>query len=175
MAVIGGEAQLIFGGSDGQVWSIQPRTGKALWHYPLSTHGLNVSPLVVGDTVYMAHSLENMVGTTKGGVVAIDAKLRGDLAGKEKWITYNIAGFTSAPIMVDGKLWVIDQGAKLYVLDPATGKQIGPKKALGARMSGSPLYADGKVYVATESGQWYVLKPNGDGVEIVHKLRLERR
>src|SRR6185295_15652318 len=85
-AVIDGEAQLIFGGSDGQVWSMQPRTGKVLWHYPLSMHGMNVSPLVVDDTVYMAHSLENMQGTTKGAVVALDAKMRGDLKDKEKWI-----------------------------------------------------------------------------------------
>ena len=41
-------------------------------------------------------------------------------------------------------------------------------------MSGSPIYADGKVYVCTESGQWYILKPKGNGVEIVHKLRLNR-
>jgi outer membrane protein assembly factor BamB len=172
--VIGGEAQLIFGGADGHVWSLQPRTGKPLWHYPLSMHGLNVSPLVVGDTVYMAHSLENVVGTIKGGVVAIDAKLRGDLTGKEKWITYNIPVFTSAPIMVDGKIWVIDQGAKLYVLDPETGKQIGNKVALGSRMSGSPLYADGKVFVGTESGQVYILEPNGDKVKKTHMVRLNR-
>ncbi len=172
--VIGGEAQLIFGAADGQVWSFQPRTGKPLWHYPLSMHGLNSSPLVIGDTVYMANGWENMVGTTKGSVVALDAKLRGDLTGKEKWITYNIPASKSSPIMVDGKIWVVDDGAKLFVLDAATGEQVGAKKALGSRMAGSPLYADGKVYVATESGQWYILRPKGDGVETVHKLRLNR-
>jgi outer membrane protein assembly factor BamB len=173
--VIGGEAQLIFGGADGHVWSLQPRTGKALWHYPLSIHGLNTSPLVVGDMVYMANGWENIVGTTKGSVVALDAKLRGDLTGKEKWITYNIQATTSSPIMVDGKIWVIDYGAKLFVLDPATGEQIGPKKALGSRMSGTPLYADGKVYLCTEGGQWKILKPKPDGgVEVIHDLRLRR-
>ncbi len=173
VAVIDGEAQVIFGGSDGRVWSMQPRTGKVLWNYPLSMHGLNVPPLVVGDTVYMAHSLENMVGTTKGAVVAIDAKMRGDLTGKEKWLTYNIRAFTSGPIMVDGKVWIIDEGAKLFVLDAETGKQLS-KKALGSRQWGTPLYADGKVYTATESGKWYILKPKGDGVEVVHTLRLNR-
>lgn len=173
IAVIDGEAQMIFGGSDGQVWSMQPRTGKVLWHYPFSMHGLNVSPLVVGDTVYMAHSLENIVGTTKGAVVAIDAKLRGDLTGKEKWITYNIPDFTSAPVMVDGKLWVVDQGAKLYVLDPATGK-ITTRVGLGSRMSGSPVVADGKIYLGTESGQVFILEPEGDQVKKLHMVRLNR-
>jgi outer membrane protein assembly factor BamB len=174
LAVIDGEAQLIFGGADGHVWSFQPRTGKPLWHYPLSTHGLNSSPLVLGDDVYMTNGWENIVGTTKGSVVKFDAKLRGDLSGKETWITYNIPASKSSPVMVDGKVWVIDDGAKLYVLDAETGEQVGGKKALGSRMAGTPLVADGKVYVATESGQWYILKPGDNGPEIIHKHRLNR-
>ncbi|HMO85943.1 MAG TPA: PQQ-binding-like beta-propeller repeat protein, partial [Lacipirellulaceae bacterium] len=174
VAVIDGEAQLIFGGADGQVWSLQPRTGKVLWHFPLSKHGLNSSPLVIGDTVYMANGWENLVGTFKGSVVALDAKLRGDLTGKEKWITYNILASKSSPIMVDGKLWVIDDGAKLFILDPETGEQVASRIAIGSRMSGSPLHADGKVYVGAESGQWAILRPTDDGAEFVHKLRLNR-
>jgi outer membrane protein assembly factor BamB len=172
VAVIGGEAQLIFGAADGHVWSMQPRTGKPLWHYPLSMHGLNVSPLVIGDMVYMAHGWENVQGTTKGGVVALDAKLRGDLTGKEKWFTYNILCSKSAPVMVDGKLWVIDDGAKLFVLDPETGKTIVRRFPLGSRMAGSPLVADGKVYVGAESGQVHILKPNGNKVQKLHSVRL---
>ena len=41
----------------------------------------------------------------------------------------------SSPVMVDGKLWVVDDGAKLHILDPETGEQIGHKKALGTRMA----------------------------------------
>ncbi len=175
IAVIDGEAQLIFGASDGQVWSIQPRTGKPLWHYPFSLHGLNVSPLVVGDMVYMTHAWENMVGTTKGGVVAIDAKQRGDLTGKEKWFKYHVLAGKSAPVMIDGQLWVVDDYAKLFRFDPETGEQIGKRLALGSRMAGSPLVADGKVYIATETGRVHILKPNGDDVERPSKeVRLNR-
>ncbi len=171
ITTIGGEAQLIFGCADGAVWSLQPRTGKPLWNYPFSMHGLNGSPLVVGDTVYAAQGLENMVGTTKGGVVAIDAKQRGNLAGKEKWLDYNILASKSSPIMVDGKVWVVDDGSKLYMLDPETGRTIA-KKALGTRQGSTPLAADGKVYMCTASGIWYVLKPDGDGVQVLQKMRL---
>jgi outer membrane protein assembly factor BamB len=165
ITVIDGEAQLIFGAADGQVWSIQPRTGKALWHYPLSMHGLNVSPLVVGDMVYMTHGWENMVGTTKGGIVAIDAKQRGDLTGKEKWFNYHVLASKSSPVWVDGQIWVVDDTAKLFRFDPETGSQIGNRLALGSRMAGSPLVADGKVYIATESGIVYILKPDGENLK----------
>ena len=169
--VVGGEAQLIFGSSDGGVHSMQPRTGKLLWSFPFSRHGIDVSPLVVDDTVYISHRLENTAGTVMGGTVALDAKLRGDLTGKQKWLTYGVVAGKSSPIMVDGKLWQIDDRAKVKMMDPATGKIVGTK-GLGAAQHSTPLYADGKVYACTVSGQWYVLKPTDKGAEIVHKLRL---
>ena len=173
VGVVGGEAQLIFGAADGMVWSLQPRTGKMLWNYPLSIRGLNVSPLVSGGMVYTSHSEENLTGTTSGAVVALDAKLRGSLAGKAKWLTKGIMSGKSSPVMVDGKLWTIDDRAKLHILDPETGKEVG-KKALGAVMRSTPVAADGKVYACTNSGQWYILKPSGNGAEIIHKLRLPK-
>ncbi|MCA9235114.1 MAG: PQQ-binding-like beta-propeller repeat protein [Planctomycetales bacterium] len=171
VAVIGGVRQLVFGAGDGEVWGFQPRTGVHLWHYPFSRRGLNVSPLVVGDTVYMSHSEENMVGNTMGAVVAIDATQRGDLTDKDKWLAYEVMAGKSSPLMVDGKLWVVDDRAKLYVLDPETGRQV-TKKALGTVMRSTPVYGDGKVYACTNTGRWYILKPNGNNIEFVHRLRL---
>jgi outer membrane protein assembly factor BamB len=171
VGVVGGEAQLIFGGADGRVWSMQPRTGKVLWSFPLTRRGINTSPLVVGTTVYASHSEENVTGATLGAVAAIDATLRGDLAGKEKWFTYAVMSGKSSPVMVDGKLWTVDDRAKLNILDPADGKLLG-KVALGAVMRSTPVYGDGKAYVCTNSGQWYILKPTARGADKIHKLRL---
>jgi outer membrane protein assembly factor BamB len=170
--VVGGEAQLIFGGADGRVWGFQPRTGKALWNFPLSRRSINASPIVVGNMVYCGHSEENLVGSTQGSVAAIDATLRGDLTGKEKWNSLTLMSGKSSPVMVDGKLWIVTDGAKLQILDPETGELAGRPKALGTVMRSTPVYADGKVYLCTNTGIWYVLKPKGVGVEVVHRLRL---
>ena len=43
---IGGQQAVVFSSGDGEVWAIQPRTGKHIWHYPFSRAGINVSPLV---------------------------------------------------------------------------------------------------------------------------------
>lgn len=172
LATFAGQKALVFGSGDGGVWAIQPRTGKELWHYPISRRGLNVSPLVVGDTVYSSHSEENVVGTAMGAAVALDGTMSGDLTGKEKWFDYQVMAGKSSPVMVDGKLWFVDDGAKLQILDPSTGKRVF-RKALGTMMRSTPLVADGKVYLCTNSGRWYILKPTESGVEIVHKLHLD--
>src|SRR4029079_3713408 len=169
--VVGGEAQLIFGSGDGKVWGFQPRTGTPLWNFPLSVRSINTSPIVVGTTVYCGHSEENIVGSTQGSIVALEATLRGDLSGKEKWNAYTLMAGKSSPVMVGDQLWAVTDGAKLQVLDPKTGKQIG-KKSPGTVMRSTPVYADGKVYLCTNSGIWYVLKPTDGEPKIVQRMRL---
>lgn len=171
LCVLGGQAALVFGSGDGAVWALQPRTGVPIWHYPLSRRGLNTSPLVVGDTVYMSHSEENTVGSTMGAVVALDGSLSGDLTGKEKWIQYELMVGKSSPVMTDGRLCVVDDRAKIYLLDPETGERI-TRKALGTAMRSTPLVADGKLYVCTNAGRWYVLESSGDKINVLDKLRL---
>ncbi len=172
IATLGGQAAMVFCSGDGAVWALQPRTGEPIWHYPLSgKRGVNISPLVVGDTVYASHSEENVVGNTMGSLVSLDGTLSGDLTGKENWQQFEVMVGKSSPIMVDGKLWVVDDRAKLLIYDPLTGERIA-RKALGTAMRSTPLYADGKVYLCTNNGRWYVLQPTKAGVKVLHKLRL---
>jgi outer membrane protein assembly factor BamB len=88
VAVINGQAALVFGSGDGALWALQPRTGKPIWKYQFSRRGLNVSPLVSGDRVYAGHSEENIDDTTMGSLVAIDPQAEGMIGpGGEKDIT----------------------------------------------------------------------------------------
>ena len=57
---------------------------------------------------------------------------------------------------------MVTDGAKLQILDPATGEPA-RKTGLGTVMRSTPVYADGKVYLCTNSGIWYALKPKPDG------------
>ena len=173
---LGGQAAMVFASGDGSVWALQPRTGEPIWHFPFSRRGINVSPLVVGNMVYASHSEENIVGTTMGSVVAINGTQKGDLTGKEKWQAYEVMAGKASPIMVDGKLWVIDDRSKLWIFDPETGKALVRRKAFGKDkvMRSTPLYADGKVYVPTNNGHWYVLQPTdtAKGFKVLEKMRL---
>lgn len=169
---IGGQAAIVFASGDGGLWAIQPRTGKHLWHLPLSRMGISTSPLVTPDgTVYISHSEENTFGNTMGAVVALDGKQSGDLTGKELWRQFEIMAGKSSPILVDDRLYVVDDRAKIYSFDAKSGKQIGMKK-LGAASRSTPLFADGKIYYCSNAGQWYIMKPTDAGLEIIHRLRL---
>jgi len=176
ITTLAGQAAMVFSSGDGAIWALQPRTGERIWHYPFSRRGVNVSPLVVGDTVYASHSEENIVGNTMGSVVALDGTLRGDLTGKEKWRAFEVMAGKASPIMVDGKLWVVDDRSKLWIFDPETGEALVKRKAVGKDkvMRSTPLYADSKVYLPTANGHWHVLEPTNTSkrFKVLNKMRL---
>lgn len=169
---IAGQQALVFASGDGEVWAMQPRTGRPIWHYPFSRAGINVSPLVATDgKVYVSHSEENMVGNSMGAVAALDGTKSGDLTGTELWSHLQVMAGKASPVLFDGRLYVVDDRAKMFIYDAESGKLVG-RKALGSVMRSTPLVADGKIYVCTNNGQWYILRPTERGVEEVHKLRL---
>lgn len=173
---LGGQAAMVFGSGDGEIWALQPRTGERIWHYPFSRRGVNVSPLVVGNIVYASHSEENVIGNTMGSLVALDGTMQGDLSGKEKWQAFEVMAGKSSPVMVDGKLWVVDDRAKLWIFDPDTGEVLVKRKAVGKDkvMRSTPLVADGKVYMPTANGHWQVVEPanTSKGFKVLDRMRL---
>ncbi|MGD9635355.1 MAG: PQQ-binding-like beta-propeller repeat protein [Pirellulales bacterium] len=172
VTMIDGQAALVFASGDGEVWALQPRTGKPLWHYPMSGSGMNVSPLVAPDgTVYISHSEENRVGSSMGAVVALDGKKSGDLTGTELWQELQVMAGKSSPVILDDRVYFVDDRAKLYIYNAKTGEFIA-RKALGTSMRSTPLVADGKLYLCTMEGRWYVLKPTKTGVKVIQQLRL---
>lgn len=174
VTVIDGRAMLIFGSGDGQVWAMEPRTGREIWHYDLSRRGINTSPLVVGKKVYAGHGEENVDGLSMGALAAIDATLSGEIAeGEEIWKAMELRIGKSSPLLVDDRLYVVDDSAGLYVLDPDTGEQVAKRTKLGTMMRASLLYADGKIYACSANGRCYILVPDEDkGVKIIHRVRL---
>ena len=174
LTTLAGRLALVFGSGDGAVWALQPRTGEPLWSFELSRRGLNVSPLVVGDNVFTGHSEENIIGTAMGAVVAIDGSGSGDITDTgELWRLDELMAGKSSPVMVDDRLVVIDDRAKLYVLDAETGEQIGDDLRLGTVMRSSPLYADGKLYVCSANGRWQIVEMDpDDGPQTLAKGKL---
>jgi hypothetical protein len=77
------------------------------------------------------------------------------------------------PVVLGDRVYFVDDGAKVYAFDKASGEPVGkPVKLLGTIVRGSPLVADGKLYVCSTSG-WHVLEPTKDGLKFVHRMRLD--
>jgi outer membrane protein assembly factor BamB len=168
-----GEAAVVFGSGDGGVHAFQPRTGKRLWWYDVTSRGINTTPLVVDGKVYCGHSEENLDDTKMGAVFCLDGTKRGNLnEDGEVWRVKELFFGKCAPLMIDNLLYVIDDRAKLHILNPETGETVGFER-LGTVQRSSPLYADGKIYTCTADGRFYTLKPDGKGgVEILHRMRV---
>lgn len=172
LAVINGELQMVFASGDGGVYGFQPRTGKKLWSYDMSGHGVNTSPLVVGDKVFCGHSEENLDSTDMGAVVCLDATQRGVIE-KPVWKSNGFFVGRCSPVALDGRLYVVDDRAKMWCLNMETGEQIGEEVRLGTMMRADMLVADGKIYANEVNGRGYILEPTAGGAEITSRVRLK--
>ncbi|MCE9553769.1 MAG: PQQ-like beta-propeller repeat protein, partial [Planctomycetes bacterium] len=180
VSVIGGQAALVFGSGDGGIWAFQPRTGVPIWKYQASKRGINTSPMVVGDRVYVGHSEENINDTTMGNFLAINGAASGkpmptggtDITDSGAvWEIRECNVGKSSPVPIGDRIVAVDDRAKLFVYDAASGKEVA-RKSLGTSMRSSPLVADGKIYCCTTDGRWYTLRLDGDKVVVLQTLRL---
>jgi outer membrane protein assembly factor BamB len=174
LAVLDGQAALVFGSSDGSVWNFQPRTGKPVWNFRLSRRGINSAPLVVGDQIWISQAEENLDNTSMGSVTSFRGIGSGDIT--ESAATWQVKGVTagkSMPVVIGDRVYVVDDGAKVHVFDRATGDRVGrPLKLLGTIARGTPLVSGGRLWVCSTSG-WHVLEPTADGLKFVDRRRLE--
>ena len=174
LAALGGQAALVFGSSDGSVWNFQPRTGKAVWNFKLSRRGLNVAPLVDGGDVLISQAEENLDNTSMGSVTRFKGTGAGDItATNAVWQRKGVMDGRSMPVALGERVVFVDDGAKVYAFDKATGEPVGkPVKLLGTIVRGSPLVADGRLFVCSTGG-WHVLEPTADGLKFVNRMRLD--
>jgi hypothetical protein len=144
-----------------------------IWKYDASVRGINTPPLVVGNTVYCGHSEETVADkTVMGSLFRIDGTGKGDVTqSKQTWSIPKIMVGRSQPLLIGDRLYCIEDGGLMYVLDSEAGKEIGRQK-LGTIMMGSAVYGDGKIY-AGERSNFYVLQPSDRGVRVVKRVRFD--
>ncbi len=165
IAEVAGRRLLISGNGDGWVYAMEVATGKTIWSFQLSKRGINVTPVVSGNTVFISHSEENLDAPTMGRMVAIDATGTGDVTKThEKWrIDEMGAGFPS-PVYHEGVVYQVDNSANLHAIDAASGT-VKWSHSVGTVGKASPVVADGKIYLSETNGRFHILKPGPDGVE----------
>lgn len=176
LTVIDGQAAIVTGAGDGSIYAIQPRTGKIIWRFDASTRGINTPPIVIDGIVYGGHA-EQMANdpSTLGAIFAFKATGSGDITSTKEnlvWMVPRVAIGRSAPLMVDGRLYYIDDAAQLSIVDAKKGKEVGKFK-LGRIMFGSSIFGDGKIYVG-EIGKFYILEPDPNspkGVKVLSQVR----
>ncbi len=163
VAVIDGKRMLIAPNGDGNVYGMLARTGEKVWTFKMAKRGLNASPVIDGNFVYVTNGEENIDTTEMGRVTCVDASKTGDITSSgEVWRVNGImAGFAS-PAIANGRLYVVDNSANLYAFDAKTGKRHWTYE-LGRVGKGSPtVTADGVIYVGEQNGVFHILRDEGD-------------
>jgi outer membrane protein assembly factor BamB len=168
VAVIDGRRLVIGGGADGWMYAVDSRTGEPVWRYQVSVRGLNSSPVVVGDTVYVGHSEENPEGGPMGAVVAFDGKGTGDISKTATtWRTTGLTVGFAGPAVADGRVYAVDNAANLHALDQKTGRLLWSHN-LGTIGRASPVVADGKIFATEENGRVVIVAPGAADAKTLH-------
>jgi outer membrane protein assembly factor BamB len=168
ISVIGGQRLVLFPGGDGGIHAFQARTGKKVWTFKASKHGMNSSVVVQGDKVFATWDLDNFGSNKLGGVACLDGSKVTDGAPAVVWKDEGIEdGFPTATI-VDDTLYCITDNAVLYALDAKTGEEKA-HKGMGTIGKASLTYGDGKLYVAEANGRFSIVKPETGKFKLVNR------
>lgn len=165
--VINGQRLLITGTSGGEVLAMKVGTGEKVWSYQVGAKAINISPVVEGARVYIAHGEENLDTTQQGRIVCVDAGAVTDGKPKLIWKVDGITVKFVTPIYHQDRLYVCDDSGRMFCMDGATGAQLWKYK-FGNTSAGSPVLADGKIYVGEVKGRFHILKPGPKRCDTLH-------
>lgn len=165
-------------GAPGEIWALNPKTGKLVWYAPLRGRG-NISPSVVAGMV-QGESLAFVTGgfESKGTTaLRVGGKVE-PKGGRQAW-EVGASSYVPTPLLHAGRLYWVDEMAALKVLDASTGKVAHegklPLKERGGRSR--PVYASlvlvgDKLYCQTRREGVFVLS-TGEKPEVVGQNRVE--
>lgn len=163
---------MIAGNSDGGVYAINARTGESLWGFRMSKRGLNASPVVEENRVYISHGEDNIDNAEFGRIQCIDATGSGDVTDTHSlWRIDSIKAGYASLLVKDGILYVVTDTGMLFAFDSKSGEELWQHK-LGTVGKGSPVWADGKLYVMEVNGNIHILKPSREKCESLSHVRL---
>ena len=172
IGVIKGQRMMIGGNADGNVYAMNARTGEPIWSFRMSHRGLNTTPVIDGDMVYISHGEDNIDSPEFGRVQCIDATGTGDVTETHSvWKDYGVKAGYTALLAKDGIIYVVADIGNMIAFDGKTGKQLWTQD-LGTVGKGSPMWADGKIYATEVNGNVWILKPSREKCEVVNHVRL---
>lgn len=131
-----------------------PQTGKEIWRVSYADGFSNVPRPVFGHgLVYIA------TGFQQPSLLAVRVDGAGDVTKTHvAWTLRRAAPLTPSPLLVDGELYVVNDGGIASCLDAKTGETYWQQR-LGGEYSASPVFADGRIYFLSEEGAATAIAP----------------
>lgn len=149
---VAGKKQVISPGA-GVVNSLDPATGKEIWHVNYDGYSVIPRPVFGHGLVFMS------TGYDSPSILAIRPDGQGDVTDTHvEWTLKKGAPHTPSPLLVGNELYLVSDGGIATCVDAKTG-DVHWSERIGTKYSASPVYADGKIYCQDEDGKGTVLKP----------------
>ncbi len=175
-----GRRVLYSGTGCGNIVAVDVATGAPLWRTRISAGGVNISPVLVGNTLVVSHAKENLDATNTGRMLALDVTAATEQAGPrdtpvlqgELWRNDDGVALSSSPIVVDGIIYLVNMTGELVAVDLETGKTLYKHKLGPDQLHASPTFADGKLYIPMHDGSFHILAPSRQGVETLATVDL---
>lgn len=147
----------------GEIWSLNPRTGKLLWYCESPMTG-NVTPSVIvdGETIY------SFGGYRASGSIAVKAGGKDDVTDSHIQWTNRSSSYVATPLLLNGRFYWIDDRGIAYCTSASDGEVV-YKSRVDNLQSGRPVYASPiligeKIYLVTRRSGTLVYMP-GDSFE----------
>lgn len=155
----------------GEIWGMNPETGKLRWFAETDLTGnISPSPVVIEDRIIQFGGYPRTMG------VAIRIGGKGDISESHQiWQNNDSRSYITAPVLHEGLMyWVTDQGIACCA-DPETGELRYEERldgASGRGGRGKPIYAsqilvDGHLVTVTRTGGTFVIAAQPE-FEVVH-------
>ncbi len=141
----------------GEVWGLNPNTGKLVWFVETTLTG-NLSPSVVidEDKIYV------FGGYRSSGSLAIQLGGTGNVTKSHILWTSRNSSYVVTPVLHEGNLYWIDDQGMYFCVSAKTGDLVEKKRVTGIRSGGRPVYASpisisGKIYLQTRNSGLFVI------------------
>ncbi|MGB3327834.1 MAG: PQQ-binding-like beta-propeller repeat protein [Thermomicrobiales bacterium] len=138
----------ISGGDTNAMYAVDVKTGKQTWRQEQGPGAGFISATATPDRLYSV--------AEDGTLHALDAA-----TGETVW-TYQLQEFVrSIPVLVEGTLYVADNGGFVRAIDARTGVQEWEYPIAGTVDLGWPVVANGVLYIGTAFGNFYAITGSG--------------
>ncbi len=169
-----GRTDLVFAAT-GEVWGLNPETGKLRWFAAYNLPGNMSNTIVETDGVLTVSG-----GYPRTARVAIRPGGEGDRSSELLYDTQKPASYMTAPVLHEGVLyWVSDSGIA-FAARPGEAEALWTERIPGLTGAGgrgkpfyaSPVLAGGRIYAQSRANGVVVIEPNLEGLKIVAQNRI---
>ncbi len=150
---VGGQIQCVTSGAE-RLYATDPVTGKELWFVDHKGFSNAAMPVTDGQMLIVP------TGFMKPEIWAIQlAGARGDIAATHvAWKVTKSVPTQPSPLLVDGRVYMVNDAGILSCLAAATGKELW-KERIGPDFAASPIHVDGRIYFFDCKGKSVVIEP----------------